>query len=378
MKFKFYLDESGNSGENPFDSEQPYFVLSGLLLNSKQESELTDLVTYNKPKFNIQGNELKSTALYKSKDKFIKIIFNYLKEDKIPIFAELVNKKHFIAANISTFIFEDQGLLNKGYISKKDLIYNNAYLTSILDHNTLKSYLEFSKNNNHEKLLEFISNLKSNMKQNKDSFFKQILIEEKKYRNYNKKQILNELKEYQNNFLNKINIFKSYSSKLSVDDLDLFCPSPNLDKRGNVKNLLPNLTSIMNISSRLSNYIKNNNINLTTIIHDVQKDYDEIFKQYFNQFKQTNKYSSIDNSMLNVNLEFENAKETNSIPLQVADLISGVIFRYFRNFDKNKIDNRYTNIFKTQLIYNNVNEEIQPLNFVIPVFDRNKFLEHLE
>jgi len=74
---KLFIDESGNTGETlSLDSafnfkEQPYYVLSGILLNSIEERKLSKYISQLIEKYKIGGDELKAKNIYKYKPCFL-------------------------------------------------------------------------------------------------------------------------------------------------------------------------------------------------------------------------------------------------------------------------------------------------------------------
>jgi len=104
MAKNYYIDESGNSGDalnigNNFDfCGQPVFSLA--CIGVDDTAKLDGFISHLKSKYRIQGTELKSAKIYKNKPEAFVDIVDYLANEGIPIFIEVVDKKYFVSANL--------------------------------------------------------------------------------------------------------------------------------------------------------------------------------------------------------------------------------------------------------------------------------------
>lgn len=103
----FYIDESGNTGTDWINEEQPYFVYGGWLIINNNKIEVEKYL--NSILSKQQGVELKSRHLFKKKDG-IKIFSEFLntmieKFKCIPFWA-VVEKKFMVAAKIVETFFD--------------------------------------------------------------------------------------------------------------------------------------------------------------------------------------------------------------------------------------------------------------------------------
>ena len=70
MKFIFYIDESGNTGDIAFQEngkgieEQPFFALAGIGLPENKNHHLDLLLTELKKKYRVQARDLKATNVF--------------------------------------------------------------------------------------------------------------------------------------------------------------------------------------------------------------------------------------------------------------------------------------------------------------------------
>lgn len=107
MKGLFYIDESGNTGTDWLNSEQPYFVYGGWFILNDKKSEIESYLLDISSKY--QGSELKSKNFFRNqigfsqfKDIYDKLITNY---EALPIFG-ITDKKFMIAAKIVETFFD--------------------------------------------------------------------------------------------------------------------------------------------------------------------------------------------------------------------------------------------------------------------------------
>jgi hypothetical protein len=105
----FYIDESGNTGTDWLNNQQPYFVYGGWLLKSHYKNDMEKYLKYIIS--NQQGSELKSKNLIKRKDgiKIFSEIFNKALEkfNAIPFFS-ITEKKFMVAAKIVETFFDSE------------------------------------------------------------------------------------------------------------------------------------------------------------------------------------------------------------------------------------------------------------------------------
>ncbi|MBO2871450.1 DUF3800 domain-containing protein, partial [Acinetobacter baumannii] len=100
----YYLDESGNAGDISLTKpdlsfgDQPIFALA--CIGFSELNTLEKLILDLKKEYKIQAEELKMQNIYKKKPKFVKEVFQFIKEAEIPFFVEVVDKKYQLAINI--------------------------------------------------------------------------------------------------------------------------------------------------------------------------------------------------------------------------------------------------------------------------------------
>lgn len=100
----FYLDESGNTGTNWLDENQPYFVYGGWLLEDKTIDAGIQCISSAFDFYN--GNELKSAKLIDKHLREVVLFFEeFIKLGAIPVFV-IADKKYMIAAKIVETFFD--------------------------------------------------------------------------------------------------------------------------------------------------------------------------------------------------------------------------------------------------------------------------------
>ena len=108
MDKKFYIDESGNTGdlvvteEDANFSSQEYFTLACIGLNDSSLPDLENFIKELKLKYKIQSPELKFSKMKGIFGKKIGFILELLKfiEESCDVLIEIVDKKYFLSTTI--------------------------------------------------------------------------------------------------------------------------------------------------------------------------------------------------------------------------------------------------------------------------------------
>lgn len=145
-----YCDESGFTGNNMLNEEQPYFSYVGVNLSAKEAEEIVNLF---KQKYNIQMKELKGQALLakgnKYKDAVDELFNSLLPNTKITVSL----KKYSLACSFFEYIFEPV------IAAKNSLFYESKFHKYIS--NIIYMYLHV-KNETIQELLEGFENFMRN------------------------------------------------------------------------------------------------------------------------------------------------------------------------------------------------------------------------
>ena len=354
MGNKYYLDESGNTGDlinKKFDlnfANQPIFTLTCIKVNDTNKIEI--LVEKLKKKYKIQGNELKSTSIYK-KPKFLLEVCEFIQEENIPFFIEVVDKKYNLCSTIVNHhvlppYFEGDESDGKTQ-EMRNIIAD--YLSINLPNSYYKSFFDACFSQSEESLLKIMNLLKDFFKNLKDDY-----------------QVFYQLVEES---IDDYNTMKELKTK--EEALKNFFPIPDKNKRNIEIILLPHVSSMANILARV-NLENNDNNEEITFIHDNQDHFDEILQSIKTQTteldisKKLPKIITADfNLSKNSNLLFKDSKDYMGI--QIADILGGFMARYFKDilYDKKNIDNIYHKIFHILINLSNPNKGIGT-NMVLP------------
>ena len=101
--YRYYLDESGNTGDLIKDKFSLKFggqsLFSLACVGIDDEEKLSLKINELREEYNIQ-DELKSTEIYKLNPNLYLDLVKYLTASSTPIFVELVDKKYCLIANL--------------------------------------------------------------------------------------------------------------------------------------------------------------------------------------------------------------------------------------------------------------------------------------
>lgn len=364
---KFYIDESGNTGdlimtgENLNFSSQEYFTLSCISLKDAKLNELESFIQGLKKKYKIQNKELKFGKIkhiFGKKIGFILELLKYIEEDSL-ILIEIVDKKYIIATNIVNC------LVNPPYFQQQKDIKEEKTLHLILaqwiyDHIPNDFFVKFSNiarspsktglNELFQKLLEAIEKVNDGMS--------------------------NAVSEYVKESIDDYEIMKQKSERKNDmrEAYTYFLPLPDKNKRGELIGMLPHISSFTNLHARL-NHIYGDDLSFITIIHDNHAHFDEIIKQYHhdamnNKEIENHKFEMADFNFTSISkLEFHDDK--NKIGLQIADIFAGLIntaIPYFIKNEKTLTTNQEVILLQilTSLYFQ------KAINFVLPMNHNNE------
>lgn len=293
---KYYIDESGNTGdlimneENLNFSSQEYFTLSCIGLNDSKLDEVSTFIDQLKKKYKIQNEELKFGKIKHIFGKKIGFVLELLKyiEEESDLLIEVVDKKYNIATNITNCLVNPPYYLGEN-ISEQDTITFNLNLSQWLYDNLPNSFfIKFSniaRNPSEKGLNDLFDNLLTILEKNsnEDANSIKILVEE------------------------TIDDFKTMKEELKDisserEAFTYFLPLPDKNKKGELIGMLPHISSFTNLHARL-NYKYKDDISLVTIIHDNQDHFDEIIEQYHKDAKNKNSIENNNYGMTDFNFE---------------------------------------------------------------------------
>lgn len=360
---KLYIDESGNTGEtlcvnSRFNfEEQPYYVLAGISLNDSQRENIEAFIAELKIRFNVQGNELKAKNLYESKPLFIKELVEYIIKNEIRFFIELMDKRFYIHMPLIDYFlipYYSLSIIEKHLFEKRMVA---SHLEELLNIDFYDKFISAVKENTNEALEEFYD----------------FLI------------------DYFNNIGNKelsdnVSMTKEEYYEMKEDDpaeaLRRFLPIPDENPNRRLIHFLPNYGAFTNIIGRANLFrIEYSDDTEFEIIHDEQKQFDIIFEEALEDMKNIDSDSFLKNinkrGAFNIDehtkLTFTDSKT--STPVQIADLIAGVVMRFWADFIKGNESKIQTFLpVISQLNYPKEGASAG-INYVVPVFKHQELMK---
>lgn len=353
-----YIDESGNTGETlgvngRFNfSDQPYYVLAGVMSNAMMEGELKIFVDSLRTKYRFQGDELKAKNFYDRRPKVIAEVVEFVSQKRIPVFIEIMDKTFYLNIQLVEYFL----LPYYAFRLSDELIHKKRYIVT--------SLRKFLTQNVYEQL--FVA-VKTYTHESLELFYDQLI------------QHFSSLKSDEGDVLSKsVQQTKIDFQEAKKQDpnraLRKFLPLPDENPRKRLIHLLPNYPAFTNLVARAENYRNAKGLTPINIIHDEQKQFDIIFETAFNQMKTSNTdkwtHGTIikDTATFNISdetkLSFEDSKSSYSI--QIADLIAGFVMRFWTDFISENYEK--TDLYLpvlTKLIYPNDGSS-EGINFVVP------------
>jgi hypothetical protein len=290
--------------------DQPMFTLACIGIDdlAALESEIERLKALHK----VQGGEIKSSSI-RSKPLFVHDLIAFLKQQRAPVFIEVVDKKFFICANIvSTLILPAANEVN--FTSEAHWLRNviAEYLRVHIPDAIMRSVIDACDRPSNEAvghvfavLLEWLGSRPGT---------DEVAAGTVRF-----------LEDTQTDF-----------KQLGPDeDFARFLPIPDKGKRDQTYWMLPNLSSFTNIYARI-NFHHRGRLTGVKLVHDEQAHFDQILIQA--------KAAAENLASLGFVIEVPHAdfwfvehadlifeKSTNSTGLQAADCLAGFVMRYVLN-----------------------------------------------
>ncbi|MGL2974566.1 DUF3800 domain-containing protein [Acinetobacter nosocomialis] len=318
MEKKFYIDESGNTGDliitknNSNFSSQEYFTLACISLNDAELDEINEYIKKLKLKYKIQTSELKFSkmkGLFGKKTGFILELLKYI-ETNCSFIIEIVDKKYIVCTNIVHCFINPPYEQSDLELSESKKIHQE-YSQWVYDNISL------------DFLIKFTDVARNPSENSVDELFCELLSLTQEVDDPSSQDIYNAI-------LKSLNIFKKFKKNkhLDRDAYTYFLPLPETNKKGKLIGILPYVGSFYNIHARL-NSLFDRDLSEVVLVHDNQSHFDEIIKLYHESaVVNTNEYSKVFNNadfvFLNISsLVFRDDKD--SIGLQIADLFAGFV-----------------------------------------------------
>ena len=373
QNLNIFIDESGNTGSILVDESgikdfhgQPYFVLGSFGLFNNEIDRLTSKILRLKKEYKINTQELKGIKIYKKNPEFAYHILSCLFSLKHPIFIELVDKKYFLSTNIiESVVFP----VSANIPPTKETRYIKNYIADYLYYHLSDSiYIKFCdacKNFNLKKWKCFYNSISKELESLNDNISEGILV----------------------------NIQESYEDyKLMVSQEpnhpvhERFLPYPDRGKKNEILALLPHTPSFSNICARTEKYRMKNKIEKISYIHDNQCYFDDILKTNFSFLKSLQNNFLLPDEVIErhkfnlINLsKLDFKSSTNTLMIQIADIISGITYKTWKDFRNGVKLNKYIiNLFKKIIFNYEFLDNCLGINFVVTKYEHNNFINMIQ
>ncbi|RZG65678.1 hypothetical protein EXE25_12590 [Acinetobacter bouvetii] len=363
MSYKYYVDESGTSGDSlkdNFDSlfnDQLYYTSVAIGIKKDIESNVEDEF-YNllSPYFNAKG-EVKSSLVFDSNVNLILKCIDLIDKYELPCFSEVVDKKYHINNTVvNHYIFPPYYLPSHLRFSD-DTLHCCQIIAQLLTDNMPTSYYNeliiYLQAGTEEELLiwfnKLINNIEAHIGYERD-----------------KNRIIDSIKES----LDDYQIMKKYEG---IDvAIRRFTPIPDKLISGKEHRLLPQVPTLASLLARINKFQNKVEIEL---IHDEQTEYSRTFldlKESLESKKDTELEINEANYDFDNPIILKHIKSQDSVFIQVSDIVSGFLMRYFRDI-KNKgfenIDQIYHEIYHRLSLINSS----KGINLVLSPRERENF-----
>ena len=355
---KLFVDESGNTGETlskefkfNFD-EQPIYVLAGILPGPKEahlDQFFLDLLT----RYKIKASEAKAKQLYERKPRLLNDLIDFLRNNDIPVFIELMDKIYYLNIQITTFFIYPLPPINDSVVA------HNMQIAS-----TLSEYLTM------EIYQMFINTCKAYSNESLERFYEELIDHFDSIDQYHYKGYVQLVREA---------YFESKT--LSPEKaLRASLPIPDLNPHSRWLHLLPNVSAFTGMIGRVQKHRKIHSIENIQIMHDEQKQFGNIYFESLDIMRGSDSDSFIQNISISqttslnldekISMKFDESKSNPQI--QIADLIAGFTMRFwidFMNEEESKVDIYLPHFLK--LAYYDLPPSAG-INFVVPNEDHQK------
>ena len=286
-EWTLYLDESGNTGTNMLDENQPFYVYAGWLVNNDDKNNVINYIQESFKKVNAQ--ELKSVNIIK---RYRPQLYNFLQNaihNGMHPFYYVFEKKYYICCKIVETFFD--------YAHNK-----NVPIQITFDYERKKEICNAIYGNT--ELLEIFSHLLTEST---------ITIEE-----------MQKAKELLVNSMNSFELlsYKRMVSNVTNDELyDMISEFECLAEGDNKIRQSPGGTELFSLINEVEKLMKIENKTAKIVVDELAK------KTFINDIK-----SIIDNrSLFTQIIDLETEKSNENIIIQAADLLSGYTNAVYKN-----------------------------------------------
>jgi hypothetical protein len=319
---KTYIDESGNSGKNLLDLEQPFFTLGAVLLDDSKLNEATKFISKIPNDLKNEQGEIKGNniACY-NQSLAIEFLSEFLPKNADMFFFSVLEKKFMIAGqiveNFFDYVYNDNTDESWTYKSEIKINLANFFYDKLSDNTIFNVHKAF---------------LSANTIDLQNSF----------------KEIMNEIQNVKYNFdvASIMNGAEKYLDELAYSLMET--NKKNTIARGIPKNTIstPNVTTFFELINRIENYLSECNTK-SKLIFDNSEQYNKVFKELLCKMVNAprKKVALSYNECIQfgfkslVDFVFEDSKQY--VGLQIVDFLASIINHIFSKII-HKQDNELT------------------------------------
>jgi len=359
MAQKLYVSNKENNAEilssNILQniSEDPYYVLIGLIVPENKEEVFKDFLKVLKKKYSKQWSELKIQDL--SNNLFIKELINYISENKFSVFIEFIDKQYYLNLQFTkyfVFLFDSFS----SYIDTSE-----EYVTKVSEVGKLLSPEIYES---------FVDTINSYSNSSLEKFYDKLIIHFHNINRYDYEEIIK---------MNK----KSYFTAKLVNikkALKLHLPVPNETE---LSHLLPNNNAFQNFIGKIQKYKDEALIDGIKIFYDEKTSFDKMYKKALNLKCKDNykrKYENLffyykEEFTFDDEIQFETVNSKDYVFVEVANLLSEVIIKCWSDFKNNKSKSVSKNLSVIDKLLFPENKITQSSNLVVSLDEYYDFYE---
>jgi len=322
MSISFYIDESGHSGDvvnsgAAYDFlDQPFFVLAAVGIEN--EAFIAQQINALRFTHRMPAGELKSKSL-QSRPAFVYDLLSLVCNQELPFFVEVVDKRYFVCIQLvnsqllpSILGFKDGPKMHFIKNTLVDFLYDE-----VSDHVLNQFVAACMKPSDQSLMSAFGSQLLFSIGKSATSDAQDI-------RDSMHHMVIEAMKEY---------------VEMRKEDSDAyfrFLPSPDLNKRGKLVWMLPNLSSLTNIYARI-NLFRKKKLEDVRLVHDQQPELDDILRnakraaESIIKDTKTEPFTPHSDYLFIESAPLEFVRSHESLGIQVADVIAGTVMRFYRD-----------------------------------------------
>lgn len=334
---KFYIDESGNTGDAATLKwqNQPTFVLAAVG-ESKSNKSLDSHLKSLRDKHHIQMPELKGSRLFETKAEFIADLVELLIDGEYPIFVEVMDKKYFVTTLlVSSFLSSAEKLMSDVSEARDcnliaEIIYKN------FDSSIIRSYGRACLERTPEAVYKFMYDFVMEVREHHEA-----ASAPHEWKTEADAASWANIVDIGNRGFASTKAFERMRDE-GAEDAQLvspFLPPAERNKRGEIVAMLPHYSAFGNLYARINAQYRDEAFEL---VHDEQDHFDDILSELKDSMS-SNQYAFVSDIHKEAGMPWSEITSLNfgddqsilfsdsedEVGIQVADVIAGFCRKYF-------------------------------------------------